>query len=211
MQICSTLLHANTTERLPHILLTCNVIDLCFCPWRKFDAFMRNWDLNEILTVTRFDILNELLRPFSAFETLFIQHLRPYWLFNTFFSIWHPFGWHLSKFDTLFIQHLPLREIELIAYLIPFPAFDTLLADIWDLIRYLRPFSAFDTLFIQHLRPYSLFEALSSIWHPFGGHLRPFGYLRPFSAFDTLLSDPAAHRPYRIILLTLQRILSFLR
>ena len=29
MKICSTLPHLNTTERLPHILLTCNVIISC--------------------------------------------------------------------------------------------------------------------------------------------------------------------------------------
>ena len=159
MQICPTLPHTKSTDRLPHILLTCNVnlvIDLwrSNITWRKlrhyrvfdtlsadsarygrpssskgcqmlktvsnnqqglkcwmklmpyrvvdlnanFGTFTRNWDLNGILTVTRFDILTNFWGPF--------QHLTPF-AFN-----------------------------------------------IWVLIRYLKPFSAFETLFIQHLRPY---------------------------------------------------------
>ena len=55
------------------------------------------------------------LRPFSAFETLFIQHLRP-----LIFVIWGPF------------QHLRPSSFniwDLIGYLRLFSAFDTLLAD----------------------------------------------------------------------------------
>ena len=143
--------------------------------------------------------------------------MRPYWLFETLSSIWHPFGGHLRPyllFETLFRIWHPFHS-----------TFET--------FRYLRNFSAFETLFIQHLRPYWLFETLFSIWHPFGGHLRlyslfetlfsiwhpfhstfetlfviwgpfqhlrPFsfniwdliGYLTPFSAFNTLLEDSAA-------------------
>ena len=113
-------------------------------PYRVFDlnaneTFTRNWDLNEILTVTRCDILTSFWGPF--------QHLRPF-SFN-----------------------------------------------IWDLIGYLRSFAAFDTLFIQHLRPYSLFEAHFGIWDPFHSTFETLlVILRPFSAFDTLLADSAAHR-----------------
>ena len=116
--------------------------------------------------------LNELLRPFSAFDTLFIQHLRPYSLFETRFNIWDPFH---STFETLFViwdsfQHLT----PFCGHLRPYSLLETLF-NMWGLIRYLRPFTAFETLFIQHLRSYWLFE-------------------RPFSAFDTLLAESAAHR-----------------
>ena len=233
MQICSTLLHTKRTERLPHILLKCNLICgvqilrdkswslivfltpfwrtrrgmdgrvrqkglkcwnvsqttnkvsnvewswglIVFLTFMQIWHFTRNWDLNGILTVTRFDILMSFWGPF--------QHLTPFA-----FNIWvlirylRPF----SAFDTW----------DLIGYLRPFSAFDTLSADIWDLIHYLRPFSTFETLFIQHLRPYSLFEALFSnwdpfhstfetllsIWHPFQ-HLTPFWRTRPPIHFAT--------------------------
>ena len=89
-------------------------------------------------------------RPFSAFGTLFIQRLRPYWLFETIFSIWHHFDGHLrhslsetlfsiwhtfhSTFETLFVIRDPFQHMRPFSF------------NIWDLIGYLRPFSAFDTL-----------------------------------------------------------------
>ena len=122
----------------------------CFWPKRKFDTFTRYWDLNGILTFTRFDILTSFWGPF--------QHLTP-----LSFIIWDLIGYLrlFAAFDTL------LADIrDLICYLRPFSAFDTLFIQHLTLFRYMRPFSAFETLFIQHLRPYWLFETLFSISHP---------------------------------------------
>ena len=178
---------------------------LCFWALAQFDTFTRNWDLNGILTVTRFDAFEALFSiwyPFhSTFETLlywlfetifsiwhpFGRHLRPYWLFETIFSIWHPFH---STFETLFIIWDPFQHLRP-----PSPTFETLLADIWDLIRYLRPFFS-----IWH-HFYSTFETLFVIRGPFQ-HLRPFSfniwdlYLRPalFSIWHALLAASVAHK-----------------
>ena len=108
-----------------------------------------------------------LLLPHKPYRA--IQHtketwdFRPYWLFETLSSTWHPFG---QTFETLFLIWDPFQ------HLTPFSF------NIWDLIRYLKPFSAFETLFIQHLRRYWLFETLFSIWLPFGGFGRQYIALR---------------------------------
>ena len=121
--------------------------------------------------------------------------------FDILTSFWGPFQ-HLRPFS--------FNIWDLIGYLRPFSAFDTLLVDIWDLIRYLRPFSAFDTLFIQHLKPYSLFETFFSIWDPFHSTLlHHFFYLRPVSAFDTLLADSAARTLLSIDIKTILVALRF--
>ena len=119
------------------------------------------------------------MRPFSAFGTLLIQHLRPYSLFEALFSFWHPFH---STFETLFViwnpfQHLtPLWLTFETLFVIwdPFQHLTPFSFNIWDLIRYLRPS-------FQHLRPFlfniwdliGYLRLFSSISHPFGGVGRP--------------------------------------
>ena len=48
------------------------------------------------------------LRPFSAFDTLFIQHLRPCSLFEALFSIWDPF---YSPFETVLVIWDPFQHL----------------------------------------------------------------------------------------------------
>ena len=107
--------------------------------------------------------------------------------FDILTSFWGPFQ-HLRPFS--------FNIWNLIGYLRPFSVFDTLLADIWDLFSYLKPFPAFDILWIQHLRPYLLFEAFyafDTLLADMGDLIR---YMRPFLAFDTHFIQPL--RPYSL-------------
>ena len=161
--------------------------------WDVIWGYFRIWLLFHSTFETLFVIWGPFqhLRPFSAFETPFNQHLRLYWLFETIFSIWDPFH---STFETLLVIWAPFQLLtpfsfniwDLIRYLRPFSAFDTLTPfsfNIWYLIRHLRLFSVYETLFVQHLRHYWLFET-------------PFQHLTPFSFniwdlirfFETLFS-----------------------
>ena len=79
-------------------------------PYRVFDTFTRNWDLNGIFTVMRFWHLNELLRPFFSIWDPFNSTFETYWLFETLFSIWHRHPFH-STFETLLVMWYPFQHL----------------------------------------------------------------------------------------------------
>ena len=83
-------------------------------PLREIETLTGFWPLRELTSY-----LNELLMPFSVFNTIFIQHLIPYSLFETLFSIWHPFH---STFETLFVIWGPFQHLRPFSF------------NIWDLI-----------------------------------------------------------------------------
>ena len=151
--------------------------------------------------------VKEPSRSLPFLPRFFLFFSRFLLIFPDFWQIFRCQGWHSAPLATLVATPLHLRPFsfniwDLIGYLRPSSAFDTLLTDIWDLIHYLRPFSAFDTLFFQHLRSCSLFEALFSIWDPFPSTFKtllviwdPFQHLAPlwrtlipYSLFETLFS-----------------------
>ena len=79
--------------------------------WKMKRIWWNDW--TKLGSTRCVQIGHDYLIPFSAFETLFIQHLRPYCFFQTLFGIWDPFGGHLrpySLFDTLFTISDPFHS-----------------------------------------------------------------------------------------------------